>query len=91
MTTLKPTAEGGQASDSKPAMTVQEAIKRVKRVTVHEDKGQTRTVTAPLKEKEVLAFKDYGSHVVVVTVDGQKFSNAPAAAAAAAAAEAEAA
>jgi len=27
-----------------------------------------------IKSDEVLAFKDYGAHVVVVTVDGQKFT-----------------
>lgn len=28
----------------------------------------------PIDADEVLAFRDYGSHVVVVTKDGQKFS-----------------
>ena len=31
---------------------------------------------APVQADEVLAFKDYGDHVVVVTKDGQKFSSA---------------
>ena len=31
-----------------------------------------------LKADQVLAFRDYGTHVVVVTVDGKKLSNAPA-------------
>ncbi|GAP38778.1 hypothetical protein ISF6_5331 [Piscinibacter sakaiensis] len=30
----------------------------------------------PVGAEEVLSFRDYGSHVVVVTVDGQKFSSA---------------
>lgn len=28
----------------------------------------------PIKTAEVLAFRDYGDRVVVVTIDGQKFS-----------------
>lgn len=28
--------------------------------------------------KDVMAFRDYGTHVVVVTIDGRKLSNAPA-------------
>lgn len=28
-----------------------------------------------INESEVLSFKDYGTHVVVVTEDGQKFTN----------------
>lgn len=27
----------------------------------------------PIKESEVLSFRDYGDHVVVVTTDGHKF------------------
>jgi hypothetical protein len=34
----------------------------------------TREVT--IGASEVLAFKDYGTHVVVVTKDGKKFSSA---------------
>ncbi len=30
----------------------------------------------PIAAAEMLSFKDYGSHVVVVTKDGQKFSSA---------------
>ncbi|HEY0954402.1 MAG TPA: hypothetical protein VGE36_06580, partial [Roseateles sp.] len=57
------------------ALTVEEVIRRVKRRVVHEDKGQTRTTEHPLQASEVLAFKDHGTHVVVVTTDGQKFSD----------------
>ncbi|TXI17629.1 MAG: hypothetical protein E6Q67_13015 [Roseateles sp.] len=56
-------------------MTAADAVKRVKRVTVIKDKDAEKTVTSPIKESEVLDFKDYGSHVVVVTKDGQKFSS----------------
>ncbi|MFN3302788.1 MAG: hypothetical protein ACK44A_03610 [Roseateles sp.] len=57
------------------ALTVEDVIRRVKRRVVHEDKGQTRTTEHPLQASEVLAFKDHGTHVVVVTTDGQKFSD----------------
>lgn len=59
-------------------MTAAEAAKRVKRTIVIEDKGATATKEVPVKADEVLAFKDYGTHVVVVTHDGQKFSSAAA-------------
>lgn len=42
--------------------------------------GETRTKHLAVKESEVLDFKDYGTHVVVVTIDGQKFSSADVAA-----------
>lgn len=32
-----------------------------------------------IKAEEVLSFRDYGAHVVVVTVDGQKFAGEKAA------------
>ncbi|WP_082368682.1 hypothetical protein, partial [Piscinibacter sakaiensis] len=35
-----------------------------------------RVKFVPVGAEEVLSFRDYGSHVVVVTVDGQKFSSA---------------
>nr|WP_315237710.1 hypothetical protein [uncultured Albidiferax sp.] len=67
-------------------MTAAEAAKRVKRpVTTTEvlgkdEQGQpiTRATTklVPVTVAEVLSFKDYGSHVVVVTTDGQKLTSA---------------
>jgi DNA-binding LytR/AlgR family response regulator len=36
----------------------------------------TKTEYLPVAADEVLAFKDHGTHVVVVTKDGQKFSDA---------------
>lgn len=36
--------------------------------------GKPVMVSKAIGEKEVLSFKDYGSHVVVVTIDGQKFT-----------------
>lgn len=39
--------------------------------------GETKK--AAIKADEVLSFRDYGTHVVVVTVDGQKFTGEKAA------------
>lgn len=62
-------------ADSK--LTAADAAKRVKRtVTVTDEDGKVSTKEVAIKAAEVLAFKDYGTHVVVVTVDGQKFSSA---------------
>lgn len=50
-------------------MSVAQAAKLVSRPPVEPD-GKP----IPIKAVEVLSFRDYGSHVVVVTTDGQKFS-----------------
>lgn len=59
-------------------MTAAEAVKRVKRTVTYSDKGATRTAEMPIREDEVLSVKDHGTHIVVVTTDGQKFTNADA-------------
>ncbi len=68
-------------------MTAAEAAKRVRRpvtsIVDGKDKEGTpakvaKVTYAPVEAKEVLSFKDYGTHVVVVTKDGQKFSSADA-------------
>ena len=51
-------------------MTVAQAAKLVSRQPV-EPNGKP----VPIKTAEVFAFRDYGTHVVVVTEDGQKFSS----------------
>lgn len=65
-------------------MTAAEAAKRVQRKVVErvEAKGedgkpvaQVREKRVPVKADEVLSFRDYGTYVVVVTRDGQKFSS----------------
>lgn len=68
-------------------LTAADAAKAVRRPVIEAvlDKegkptGETRTKQVAVKESEVLDFKDYGTHVVVVTTDGQKFSSADAAA-----------
>ncbi len=63
-----------KAAGAAQEMTAAQAAKLVKRTTVSEDKnGKRRTSTKAIAAKEVLSFKDYGDHVMVVTVDGQKF------------------
>lgn len=61
-------AEPKQDQESKE-LTAAQAVKLVSRPAVEPD-GKP----IPIKTAEVLSFRDYGSHVVVVTVDGQKFS-----------------
>ena len=68
-------------------MTAAEAAKRVKRTVIEMVDGKDKdkdgkTVKVPRETKvaieaaDVLSFKDYGTHVVVVTKDGQKFTDA---------------
>lgn len=54
------------------AMTKAQAAKAVRRPVTDKD-GKVSYVA--VKEAEVLDFRDYGTHVVVVTVDGQKFKS----------------
>jgi ketosteroid isomerase-like protein len=71
-------------TQAKKEMTAAEAAKMVRRpvaelVDATKD-GKTvkvrRTKHVPVEAGEVLAFKDCGTHVVVVTRDGKKFSSA---------------
>lgn len=66
-------------------LTSAEAAKLVQRTVVElvDGKGEDgkpakvrREKRVPVKADEVLSFRDYGTHVVVVTRDGQKFSSA---------------
>ncbi len=72
------------AEDSKTkALTAADAAKAVKRPVAEFKKNPDGTVTAgtkfvPVKADEVLSFRDHGTHIVVVTKDGQKFSSADA-------------
>lgn len=61
-------AEPKQDQESKE-LTAAQVVKLVSRPAVEPDGNPI-----PIKTAEVLSFRDYGSHVVVVTVDGQKFS-----------------
>lgn len=72
--------------DAAKAMTAADAAKKVRRRVVEtvpdgkDDDGRpvTKKVTkmVSVKPEEVFDFKDFGTHVVVVTVDGQKLSSA---------------
>lgn len=64
--------------DADKAMTAADAAKAVKRPIFVKDGDKVVTKLVPVKADEVLAFRDYGTHVVVVTNDGQKFSSAAA-------------
>lgn len=64
------------------AMTKAQAAKLVQRVVPRKDKDGVPVVGrnglpvmdgVAITEAEVFSFKDHGDHVVVVTVDGQKF------------------
>lgn len=68
-------------------MTAAQAAARVMRPVVSQEQTGSKGVDGKLiyrsvvthqavTESEVLRFKDYGTHVVVVTTDGQKFSSA---------------
>lgn len=70
-------AAGGQPLI--PTLTAAEAVLRVKRTVVYQEKGASRKVTVPIRVDEVLSVKDHGTHITVVTTDGQKFTDAPSA------------
>lgn len=62
-------------------MTAAEAAKRVKRTVVEYVDGKDgakipRPKKVAVESSEVLSFRDYGTHVVVVTEDGQKLTDA---------------
>jgi hypothetical protein len=59
-------------------MTAAAAAKMVKRTVVVEENGAKTQKKVAVGADEVLSFRDYGSRVVVVTKDGQKFSSAEA-------------
>ncbi|MFG0603475.1 hypothetical protein ACF8PL_25155 [Delftia sp. WSY_4] len=72
-------------AESGKQLTAAEAAKRVKRTEIEmvEVRGPGGKVTkqpkakrVPVEAGEVLSFRDYGTHVVVVTRDGQKLSSA---------------
>ena len=72
-----PPQGGDNAAKGGKAMTARDAAKAVKRtVTVADKDGKTITKDVAVAVDEVLSFRDYGSHVVVVTTDGQKLSSA---------------
>ncbi|MCA0213082.1 MAG: hypothetical protein LCH79_07900 [Proteobacteria bacterium] len=92
MTAPNPNAGTGENAQATKAMTAADAAKRVKRVIrmrepvmkngapVADEDGKPQfkefDKRVDIGADEVLSFKDYGTHVVVVTKDGQKFSSA---------------
>ena len=75
----EPNAKDPAAETKK--MTAAEAAKRVKRTVTELVEGKDgakvpRAKKVAVEASEVLSFRDYGTHVVVVTTDGQKFSTA---------------
>ncbi|WP_448252914.1 hypothetical protein [Ottowia oryzae] len=79
-------AEAAKAAKSQSKeLTAADAAKRVKRTVTElvDGKGEDGAPTKVARSKEVavaaaevLAFRDYGTHVVVVTKDGRKLSSA---------------
>lgn len=72
-----------ESETSTKQLTAAEAAKRVKRTVVELVDGKVvdgkptkvqRTKEVGVEAAEVLSFKDYGTHVVVVTRDGQKLT-----------------
>lgn len=69
------------AQDGESKLTAAAAAKRVKRVVtttvVDKNTKATTEVTKEVSvgESEVLSYRDYGTHVVVVTKDGQKLTD----------------
>lgn len=82
MSTTTPDAK----ADPAKALTADQVAKKVRRVVVEtvpdgqDDDGRPKfkkiTKRVAVKPEEVFDFKDYGTHVVVVTVDGQKLTDA---------------
>ena len=81
--TPTPTPENDKGKSKE--LTSAEAAKRVQRTVVElvDGKGDDakaakvpREKRVAVKAEEVLSFRDYGTHVVVVTTDGQKLTDA---------------
>lgn len=75
----EPNAKDPAAETKK--MTAAEAAKRVKRTVTELVEGKDgakvpRAKKVAVEASEVLSFRDYGTHVVVVTTDGQKLTDA---------------
>ena len=75
----EPNAKDPAAETKK--MTAAEAAKRVKRTVTELVEGKDgakvpRARKVAVEASEVLSFRDYGTHVVVVTTDGQKLTDA---------------
>ena len=56
--------------------TAEDVARHVKRKVTELVNGKQRTKEVAVHPSEILSFKDYGTHVVAVTTDGQKLSSA---------------
>ena len=56
--------------------TAEDVARYVKRKVTELVNGKQRTKEVAVQPSEILSFKDYGTHVVAVTKDGQKLSSA---------------
>lgn len=77
MAETKNAAAPEAAEETPKGLTAAQAAKLVFRdvpVAGKDGKPTGETAKKAIKADEVLAFRDYGTHVVVVTVDGQKFT-----------------
>lgn len=65
-----------ESENQETELTAADAAKLVQRTVLEpvNGKGKFREKRVPVAAEEVLSFKDYGTHVVVVTRDGQKFT-----------------
>jgi hypothetical protein len=75
--TATPPADQTNTEVKAVELTAADAAKMVGRTVVippEKEGGKPITKLVPIAENEVLDFKDYGDHVVVVTTDGQKFT-----------------
>lgn len=75
-----PTKTQNEADQAKQ-FTAADAAKRVQRTVIELVDGKDGTkvpkaTKVAVKASEVLSFRDYGEHVVVVTTDGQKLTDA---------------
>lgn len=80
--TKKDAAPEAPADEPVKGMTAAQAAKLVFRdvpMLGKDGKPTGEMAKKAIKADEVLSFKDYGAHVVVVTVDGQKFTGEKAA------------
>ncbi|WP_423458027.1 hypothetical protein [Ottowia sp. VDI28] len=73
-----PNKKPPEGDNTDKQLTAAEAAKRVRRTVTEVVDGKegktTRTKEVEVKASEVLSSRDYGTHVVVVTRDGQKLT-----------------
>lgn len=71
-----PDTDKADKADKARELTKAQAAKLVRRPVAAKRGDGSEVDLVPVAADEVLSFRDYGTHVVVVTVDGQKFSSA---------------